>query len=174
LQLCPDGDFSQELGGRFDKDAWIRTKGAAAALQTGDAPSPMQLPTPLSHVSRGSSDDDDLVPSDDEVPADFSLSKWLQELQLNPAGPRFVGKSSGVRLVKNALALKHDLTGIPKKDPKVLMRELQGRRPEYWNVHPVCLHPVTFLLEDSPFGIAVGTEGYVHGTGCSSARVRVP
>jgi hypothetical protein len=71
------------------------------------------------------------------MPEDFTLSKWLQELQLDPSKPRFTGKSSDARLVQNALALRNGLDETEHKDPNVFFNDLQAHRPEYHRPHPV-------------------------------------
>ena len=67
-QLCPDRDVLGELGGPFDKDAWLAkgAKGISAlptpSMSRGGRPHP--LPPPLTPV-----DDEELDHSDNEVAA---------------------------------------------------------------------------------------------------------
>lgn len=89
-------------------------------------------PTPQS-----SSDIDDWSSSDDEVPHGLERSSWLQEMQMNPEGPRFFGKSSGVMIVKDAMDLKHGLMGGSPPPLSLLVDRLRARRPDCWHVNSV-------------------------------------
>jgi hypothetical protein len=89
-------------------------------------PSPSPKPVP---------DDSGLEDSDDELPGGSTLSDWLQRLQINPAHPRFFGKSSGVRLLQSAIDLKSEFSGneMPLEHQ---FEQISARRPEFWHIRP--------------------------------------
>jgi hypothetical protein len=89
-------------------------------------PSPRQRPQ----------DESGLEDSEDELPGGTTLSEWLNRLQLNPAHPRFFGKSSGVRLLQSAIDLKSEYSGndTPLEDQ---FEQISARRPEFWHIRPV-------------------------------------
>ena len=106
IQVCPDADFSQELGGgRIDRESWLKGN-ATTSSHSIAAPSPpySNTNTPL----------EDLAPSDDEEIGTLRLSENFKEMNLNPnphRGTHFFGKSSGVMLIQKAIVLKKEATG---------------------------------------------------------------
>jgi hypothetical protein len=106
-------------------------------------PSPSTASLSSSKLIRGTpSDDEDLSPSDDDF-TQFTLEDNLKRLTLDPIHPhqRFFGKSSGVMLAQTALDYKNVYTG---GDEKLIC--LPNKRPEFWNVRPVCEHLVCLPL----------------------------
>lgn len=153
-QLCPDADFTQELGSRIDRESWIdkrpmtdlTSRGSRGAsptrrLTTSAAPIAGAIPLPT--------DSEDLVPSDDEI-GHATLTEGLKRLAVEPLDRRFHGKSSGVMLVQAAMNLKKEFSGADQ--PKDLIVP-PTRRAEFWAPHPVSTF--TMPLADSPLG-AVG------------------
>ncbi|KAG6370771.1 hypothetical protein JVT61DRAFT_10973 [Boletus reticuloceps] len=104
-KVCPDADFSRELGGsRIDRETWLKgNTGASASAHVFNATSATynSTNTPLEH----------LAPSDDEEIVTLRLSERLQSMHLNPWQSRFFGKSSGVMLIQKAIDLKKEVTG---------------------------------------------------------------
>jgi hypothetical protein len=75
------------------------------------------------------------------------LEARLRDLHMNPANARWVGKSSGAKLVLSALVLKNGLAGTtPGAADDTLLSTIDAarmRRPEYWEVHEVrCIVPL--------------------------------
>jgi hypothetical protein len=82
----------------------------------------------------------DAVESSDEEEAmgGQGLEAHLRDLQLNLTDTRWIGKSSGAKLVLSALALKNGITGtMPGAVDNTLLGTIDAarmRRPEYWEV----------------------------------------
>ncbi|KIK82329.1 hypothetical protein PAXRUDRAFT_153943 [Paxillus rubicundulus Ve08.2h10] len=101
-RVCPDADFTQELGGaRIDRETWQRGSTSSSHIMN------TQSTSPNSALANG----DDLVPSDDEDIVTVSLSENLKNMNLNPSHTRFFGKSSGIMLIQKAIDLKKEYTG---------------------------------------------------------------
>lgn len=153
-QLCPDADFSKELGGQFEKHSW-----SADVFQAGDKPGPSQ-PAYLSNsktapvsspsaISPPSASEpiDDLDPSDDEVVAQHSLVEQLRHMKVNPSHLRFFGKSSSIMFIQTAMDMKQEYAGLePQKPIDLEHPTLLSRRPKYWRHQPVNIYSllVTF------------------------------
>jgi hypothetical protein len=129
-QLYPDGDFSQEM----ELDGWARS---FQSDPTGDSPkdaSPLHPPS-TRHKEPGShSDDSEDSSGTDAVNSD--LRNRLQMLGITRSARRYFGKSSGVSLLRSALAAKSkdSNAGSPGVDPE---RRPQ-RRHDFWHMRPVC------------------------------------
>jgi hypothetical protein len=138
FQLCPDGDFSHELGGSVNKDAWNLLRGGAKPLSMVASSSSSMSPPPsmLSKESAAGTLDGGVESSDEEGSGAW-LAGRLKWLQVNPAAPRFVGKASSIRLVKNALEIRKECMPTGDDDTSSTIRDAFGRRPEYWSVQPV-------------------------------------
>lgn len=135
-RLCPDADFTQELGVRIDRESWPNDKRSLdimpsrASRQNSPA---RRLST--CHLSGGNSvppsvDPDDLAPSDDE-PGSLTVTEGLKRLAMDPLDRRFHGKSSGVMLIQAAMDLKREHYGLdPAKNciPAT-------RRSDFWSPH---------------------------------------
>jgi hypothetical protein len=71
----------------------------------------------------------------------MQLEEWMERLQLDPATPRFCGKSAGHKVVMDAIGLKHRFVGQPKVGEPTcqitLHGHLIGRRTEFWRIQPV-------------------------------------
>jgi hypothetical protein len=138
-RLCPDADFTQELGAPIDRQSFVRDS-LSRSLQnkpgTASYRPPSQLCggalTPLDETG-----DHDLEPSDDEYLNPIAKVQSLQETfnDLN-VSYRFFGKSSGAGLVQTALDLKSDYSGAEQDHIRMRMA---NRRPEFWAQHPVRL-----------------------------------
>lgn len=131
-QLCPDADFTQELGGAFEKDNWLSDRDKQAS-SSSHLPSALPPPTP-------DPDADNLEPSDDEITAQRTLANSLKQMKLNPAHMRFFGKSSSAMFIQTALDAKHEYAGTDKPLPLPGEKHsiLPAKRPHMWGIHPVC------------------------------------
>ncbi|KAG8213476.1 hypothetical protein J3R82DRAFT_12013 [Butyriboletus roseoflavus] len=105
-KVCPDADFSQELGGgRIDRDSWQKgNTGASASGHTVNATS--------SSYGSTNTPTENLLLTDDEDVITLRLSESLKSMSLgfHPHN-RFFGKSSGVMLIRKAIDLKKEFTG---------------------------------------------------------------
>ncbi|KAG9309253.1 fungal-specific transcription factor domain-containing protein [Chiua virens] len=109
-KVCPDVDFSQELGGgvRIDREMWQKGNASANAGQTMNAAGYGSASAPM----------DNLVLSDDEDIMTLRLSASFKSMNLVPRRrARFFGKSSGVMLIQKAIDLKKEATGADEGDP---------------------------------------------------------
>ena len=147
-QLCPNADFTKELGGSFDKDAWIAERNGEPSSSTASqsafgiptAPaqpsiaSPPALPASSSQV-----DSDDLDPSDDEIVAQRNIVQSLRKMSMNPSSMRYHGKSSSLLFIQTAMDLKQEYAGVelPKTIDPEAHNTLLRRRQQYWSLHPV-------------------------------------
>ncbi|KZT00948.1 uncharacterized protein LAESUDRAFT_731789 [Laetiporus sulphureus 93-53] len=137
-KLCPDADFSKELGGHFDKAAWLAERDdragrstAAQGVQVVSSATPHAQPT----------DPDELEPSDDEVMAHYTLVQSLRRMRINPNALRFFGKSSSIMFVRTAMDLKREYSGnsdepLPEgihARPELLFGR---RRQGHYSLHP--------------------------------------
>jgi hypothetical protein len=132
-RLCPDADFSQELGAPIDRQTFVRDS-LSRSLQIKPGTASYRPSTSMS--GRGSNLGDDqgdheLDASDDDY-VDF-IPPQLQNLQetltdLDITCP-FFGKSSGATLVQTALNLKSEFNG---PDQENMRNRMVTRRPEFW------------------------------------------
>ncbi|KAI0706989.1 fungal-specific transcription factor domain-containing protein [Earliella scabrosa] len=148
-KLCPNADFTKELGGSFDKDAWLGDRNGEPSSATTAKPgygiptapsqpsvigSPPTLGTPASQV-----DSDDLDPSDDEIVAQRNIVQSLRKMSMNPSSMRYHGKSSSLLFIQTAMDLKQEYAGVelPKTvDPEAHTTLLRRRQQQYWSLHP--------------------------------------
>ncbi|KAI0749212.1 fungal-specific transcription factor domain-containing protein [Daedaleopsis nitida] len=148
-KLCPNADFTKELGGSFDKDAWLVERNGEPSSATTTQPaygipaapsqqsvigSPPALPTPASQA-----DSDDLDPSDDEIVAQRNIVQSLRKMSMNPSSMRYHGKSSSLLFIQTAMDLKQEYAGVelPKTVDPDAHTTLLRRRQQYWSLHPV-------------------------------------
>ncbi|KAH9990706.1 fungal-specific transcription factor domain-containing protein [Russula vinacea] len=132
-RLCPDADFTQELGAPIDRQTFVRDS-LSRSLQNKPGTAAYRPP---SQLRGGSSTFDDtaeheLDPSDDDLlPAQTTKVQSLQEtLDDLSISHRFFGKSSGASLVQTALDLKSEYNGTDQDH-----FTLANRRPEFWTPH---------------------------------------
>jgi hypothetical protein len=102
------------------------------------------VPPPLSSVPSQALDDNTAIaPNDGEVSEFMGLTKWLEQLKLDPATPRFHGESASHRIVMDAIGLKHTFVGHQASDHPACNITLNGsslkRRKEFWRAQPVRL-----------------------------------
>ena len=140
-QLCPDADFTQELGAPIDRQTFVRDS-LSRSLQNKPGTAAYRPPSQLRGGASTSLDDSaehDLEPSDDEFcnNANTRLQALQETLDDLSIGHRFFGKSSGANLVQTALDLKSEYNG-----GDLDRFTLANRRPEFWNQHSVGV-PVT-------------------------------
>lgn len=149
VQLCPNADFTKELGGNFDRDAWIADRernGESSGAGAGKSgygipgqPSSSVIASPPALATPAGVDSDDLDPSDDEVIAQRNIVAKLQKMSVHPSAMRYHGKSSSLLFIQTAMDLKHEYAGVhlpPTVDPEahnVLLR----RDQLHWSLHPV-------------------------------------
>lgn len=140
--LCPDGDFSKELGGSFDKESWYKGRSNANKLKTlGNSSTATSQHTPLATSSfdeAPSPADDGLHSSDDEY-ATISVTDELRQLSVERGNTRFFGKSSGVVLIQTAMDMKKEFTATNRGDDNPdspVPGLLNARRPEFWHFEP--------------------------------------
>lgn len=140
LKLCPDADFSQELGGTFEKDTWFPDKSSNALGSSSTAVAP-QAPNV---------DAEDLPPSDDEIISQRTLTHNLKQMHINPAHMRFFGKSSSIMFIQTAIEAKHEFTGteMPKREDRNRPPLLRSKRPQFWGIHPVGAYLSVCLVWD--------------------------
>ncbi|VDB84043.1 unnamed protein product [Peniophora sp. CBMAI 1063] len=130
-QLCPNADFSKELGAPIDKESWARDRQSEHrhSMSSRSGVSSMTFgsgsgttPVHKVNVEHLTSDEEDALQIDE-------VNKKMANLSV---GYRFFGKSSGVRLVKTALDFKSEYSGrvVDERDFQ------RGQRDEFWTVHP--------------------------------------
>ncbi|CCM00118.1 uncharacterized protein FIBRA_02145 [Fibroporia radiculosa] len=158
-KLCPDADFSKELGPQLDKDAWLeRTapdKSRPIAYRTPVAPQAVASPSNAPPVIQPT-DPDDLEPSDDEVMAHHSLVNSLKQIKLNPTQLRFFGKSSSIMFIQTAMDLKRQYAGVGDEARQTVTSHptlLHGehRRPNTWSLHPVRPHITSYVVPSQDY-----------------------
>ncbi|KAL5525563.1 hypothetical protein ACEPAG_6899 [Sanghuangporus baumii] len=136
-RLCPDADFTQELGGRIDRDSWAHDKRSSLDIMPSranrtDSPSRrFSYSLAGDNVTPTSVDPDELLPSDDEI-GHTSITEGIKRLSMDPLDRRFHGKSSGVMLVQTALNLKREFAGLDSTNNLLPT----SRRQEFWSPHP--------------------------------------
>ncbi|THH04869.1 hypothetical protein EW145_g5209 [Phellinidium pouzarii] len=138
-RLCPDADFTQELGAHIDRDSWSNDKrplnNMMASRESRQNSPNRRLPPSGVVASSGPSpfcDPDDLAPSDDEL-VHSTLTEGLKRLAVDPLDRRFHGKSSGVMLVQAAMNLKQEFSGSDSLKGQLIP---PTRRTELWSPHP--------------------------------------
>lgn len=120
-KVCPDADFSQELGGGpLDRETWQKgnINGSTTHVMSPYATTPLE----------------DLVTSDDDDIVSVRLADHMQNMSINPNLSRFFGKSSGVTLVQKAIDLKKEYTGDEDIIPD--FRQQNKYRPEFRGTYP--------------------------------------
>lgn len=133
-KLCPDADFTQELGQRIDRESWSGDKRPLDIMPAGIS----RTTSPVRNIPRAPDskppipvDLDDLQPSDDEM-AHGTLAEGLKRLAVEPLDPRFLGKSSGAMLIRAAMNMKRELDGAPSTKSFHDLLPPQ-RRLEFWS-----------------------------------------
>jgi hypothetical protein len=132
-RLCPDADFTQELGAPVDRQTFVR-ESLSRSLQQNKPGTASYRPSSQLRGSCLTSLDDtgdpELDPSDDEY---LNAPNKLQTLQQTfndlSVSYRFLGKSSGATLVQTALDLKSEYSGTEQEHMRLRMA---NRRPEFW------------------------------------------
>jgi hypothetical protein len=126
-QLCQD-NLDKDVLQKLDERLSDRRPSASLA----ESPQILALSTSRCHSPVDLTDNQVLDPSDDEEyrTGRESLVEWLGSLELDPVKPRFVGKSSGFLLVKDAVIRRTALVGEAKTN--MLSRFLSSRRDIFW------------------------------------------
>ncbi|KAH9910329.1 fungal-specific transcription factor domain-containing protein [Epithele typhae] len=143
-KLCPNADFSKELGGSFDRDGWTTDRGDALggsgfSIPTTPGPGTISSPPALSSsAGTPSHEADEFDPSDDEIVAQRTIVQNLKKMSVNPSSMRYHGKSSSLLFIQTAMDLKHEYAGVEMPnsfDPDAPPAFLR-RRQQYWSLHP--------------------------------------
>lgn len=180
LQLCPDADFTQELGGRIDRDSWGHDKRSSLDIMPprasrGGSPSRgfSTYSTSGDNLPLPSVDPDDLVPSDDEI-GQSHITEGIKRMAMDPLDRRFHGKSSGIVLVQTAMNLKREFAGVG--GTKTTNIPPATRRQEFWSPHPVRhirnMTPSIWMLTKNKLRNSLPGIGTV-GNPCRRARLSV-
>ncbi|KAI0351792.1 hypothetical protein OH77DRAFT_1498379 [Trametes cingulata] len=143
-KLCPNADFTKELGGSFDKDAWLteRNGESSGAGKTAygipSQPSPSVITSPPTLPQSSQVDEDDLDPSDDEIIAQRNIVEKLSKMSVNPSQMRYHGKSSSLLFIQTAMDLKHEYAGVhlPSTIDPDAHNVLLRRHQQQWSLHP--------------------------------------
>ena len=117
-KVCPDADFSHEVGGRIDRETW--RKGNTSISTSAHAMNPSSSTYNSANSTLG-----DLVPSEDEDVVTLKLSESLKTMDLNGWRSRFIGKSSGATLIKTAIDLKKEVTGSGEHQAQIQFHRVQ-------------------------------------------------
>ncbi|KAF9647006.1 hypothetical protein BDM02DRAFT_3188339 [Thelephora ganbajun] len=137
--LCPDADFSKELGGTFDKESWYKDRISGKLGTMGSE----QQSVAGSLESHTPNREEDPHSSDDEF-ATISVTDELRRLSIDRGNTRFFGKSSGVVLIQTAMDMKKEFNNPPGASP---LNQTEGSaqqkpghlppgRPEFWHFEP--------------------------------------
>ncbi|KAI0298023.1 fungal-specific transcription factor domain-containing protein [Multifurca ochricompacta] len=132
-RLCPDADFTEELGAPVDRQSFVRDSLSRTLQVTGSYRPPSQL-SGNGLTSTDDRGDHELDPSDDEYASNsrlHALQDNFNDLNINF---RFFGRSSGANLVQAAFDLK---SGYDDTEQEHMRLRMANRRPEFWTQHTV-------------------------------------
>ncbi|KAI0058759.1 hypothetical protein BV25DRAFT_1788378, partial [Artomyces pyxidatus] len=133
-RLCPDADFTQELGMPLKRPSTLKEYPLKESPPAPLIPAANSSPSVLGGNPNTSPnyDPDALDPSDDEYghAQMLLLQKTFNEMSVSH---RFFGKSSGVQLVQTAMDMKSEYVG---RDPRPTIMHMHNRRNEFWTMHP--------------------------------------
>jgi hypothetical protein len=152
--LCPDADFSKELGGTFDKESWYKDRISGQLGTMGGEQPPNSAGSMENHSPDG---EDDLHSSDDEF-ATISVTDELRRLSIDRGNTRFFGKSSGVVLIQTAMDMKKEFNNPAGVNPlnqtegstQQTSGDLSSRRPEFWHFEPASISSPTVPVKCLP------------------------
>lgn len=142
-QLCPDADFSHELGDDVARDHWANKPPPPLDPSPLVGPGTEQVVNinPATSLIRTSRETQSLMARTDEpLPGDndyssLQMTEQMKRLKLDQHDIRFFGRSSGAMLVQAAVDLKGQMTSSTPED--FWERGMLGsRRPEFWQLHP--------------------------------------
>jgi hypothetical protein len=135
VQLCPDADFTQELGAHIDRETWAAEREREKDSSVPRLGQPSSPPRSLGALAPGAPIfHDDKWGGDDEDKDCITMSGNHGIGSLTGFEGRFHGKSSGVMLAMAARDLKKEYTG---NEQTQLPPPLTARRPEFWQPGPV-------------------------------------
>ncbi|KAG9309147.1 hypothetical protein JVU11DRAFT_10857 [Chiua virens] len=152
-KVCPNADFSQELGGgvRIDREMWQKGNASANAGQTMNAAGYGSASAPM----------DNLVLSDDEDIMTLRLSASFKSMNLVPRRrARFFGKSSGVMLIQKAIDLKKEATGADEGDPIIFRPVDDDCYP--WELATRTIAEPEYTFPDNDLGLGLVHLYFVH------------
>ena len=135
-QLCPDADFTKELGTFIDRETWYHERsankhgqGSSSSLPRREVPSVGGMrATANSKVTEHEED----IPASDEEFMHVTLAEGLKHLTVNVNDRRFHGKSSGIMLVQAAMDFKREYSGTGGEDEGLGASIPDSRREEFW------------------------------------------
>jgi hypothetical protein len=137
LQLCPEGDFSADLG-----DPHLSKLLSSAPQTSKSSPSTASsvtlAPAPLMRASP--SDEEELFSSDDDT-AKLAVNLKRLAVSSSECDHRFFGKSSNITFVRTALDLRDQYTG--RDDSQKFCPK---KRSEFWSIRPVSSILFFFLV----------------------------
>ncbi|KAI6154603.1 fungal-specific transcription factor domain-containing protein [Pisolithus tinctorius] len=145
-KVCPDADFTQELGGgRIDRDSW--TKG------TNNTSPSLFAQTSIEDVVQ---EDEDSIAS--------TLGENFASLTMHPNSMRYFGKSSGPMLIQKAIDLKMEYNGddIPGTErlKEAVRPELRTINP--WEERAMTMTDPEFEFPDDDLGLALVDLYFAH------------
>ncbi|EGO24230.1 hypothetical protein SERLADRAFT_437842 [Serpula lacrymans var. lacrymans S7.9] len=158
--VCPDADFTQELGGgHIDREKWAKAGQGASTMTASHI---MGAPS-TSTVTNAATPAEDLDPSDDEELIQLRLTESIRKMAINPLHYRFFGKSSGFMLIKKAIDLKKEYTGDEDSKEKFWVR----KRPEFnssfpWELAGKDIVDPNYVFPDDDLGLALVDLYFTH------------
>ncbi|KIJ13153.1 hypothetical protein PAXINDRAFT_100848 [Paxillus involutus ATCC 200175] len=140
-RVCPDADFTQELGGmKIEREMWQRASPLSSHV--------MNAPSPSANTVL--SNNDELVPSDDEDVVTISLSDSLKNLSLDAAQPRFYGKSSGITLIQKAIDMRKVYIG--EKPPESFLNDDTQERYPWEGLRKNVVRETNYVFPEEDLG----------------------
>ncbi|KZT07879.1 uncharacterized protein LAESUDRAFT_724338 [Laetiporus sulphureus 93-53] len=113
VKLRSDADLPKEPDKHLDNASFFTERNAETGRPTV-ARREQVVPRTAASLSPDvrPSDPDVLEPSDDEVMAQHTLMQSFRKMSIEPNVPTFLGKSSGIMFVQNAMDMKQQFSGI--------------------------------------------------------------
>ncbi|KZT07891.1 uncharacterized protein LAESUDRAFT_724358 [Laetiporus sulphureus 93-53] len=113
VKLRSDADLPKEPDNHLDNASFFTERDAKTGRPTV-ARREQVVPRTAASLSPDvrPSDPDELEPSDDEVMAQHTLMQSFNKMRIEPNVPTFLGKSSGIMFVQNAMDMKQQFSGI--------------------------------------------------------------
>ncbi|EGN92361.1 hypothetical protein SERLA73DRAFT_99356 [Serpula lacrymans var. lacrymans S7.3] len=151
-KVCPDADFTQELGGgHIDREKWAKAGQGASTMTASHI---MGAPS-TSTVTGAATPAEDLVPSDDEELIQLRLTESIRSMAINPMHYRFFGKSSGIMFIQKAIDLKKEYTGDEDSENFWVRK-----RPEFdscfpWELAGKTIVDPNYVFPDDDLGLAL-------------------
>ncbi|KAK7024381.1 Gypsy retrotransposon integrase-like protein 1 [Paramarasmius palmivorus] len=136
-QIMPDEDFRKELGSfSHNPDSWSIPKREFILGQEApicDIPHADIAVDAIRKWDATPSDTKENIDAKKEEDEHLVLSDSIRRLAINPEQSRFFGKSSGIMLIRTAMDLKNEYTGM---EIDLSPAKVSQRRPEFWQARP--------------------------------------